>query len=68
ASTTSHTVTGLTNGTTYSFAVRAVNTSGKGAFSMVSAAPLAVPDAPSNLTPFPRDTQLWLFWDDPDND
>ena len=39
AATTSHTVTGLTNGTTYSFAVRAVNTSLTGAAAMVTATP-----------------------------
>ena len=41
ASTTSHTVTGLTNGTTYGFKIRAVNTAGNGAPSdAVTATPL----------------------------
>jgi Ca2+-binding RTX toxin-like protein len=48
AATTGATVTGLTNGTTYSFRVRAVNSLGAGAFSTASTGvvPATVPDAP----------------------
>jgi predicted phage tail protein len=48
AATTGATVTGLTNGTTYSFRVRAVNSLGTGAFSTASTGVVAatVPDAP----------------------
>ena len=67
ASTTSHTVTGLTNGTAYTFAVRAVN----GAAATVSATPtvtnVAVPDAPTELTATPGDGQVALSWVGPSN-
>ncbi len=46
AQTTSHTVSGLTNGTTYTFAVRAVNRVGKGAARAATATPV-----PSNRSP-----------------
>ena len=46
AQTTSHTVSGLTNGTTYTFAVRAVNRVGKGAARAAPATPV-----PSNRSP-----------------
>ena len=62
ATTTSHSVTGLTNGTSYSFAVRAEN--GKNA-TAVTATPLF--DAPTNLTATAADTKVTLSWDDPDN-
>ena len=46
AKTTGHTVSGLTNGTTYTFAVRAVNRVGKGAARSATATPV-----PSNRSP-----------------
>ncbi len=46
AQTTSHTASGLTNGTTYTFAVRAVNRVGKGAARSATATP-----QPSNRSP-----------------
>ena len=46
AETTGHTVSGLTNGTTYTFAVRAVNRVGKGAARAATATPV-----PSNRSP-----------------
>ena len=47
ASTVSHRVTGLTNGTAYAFELRAVNSAGVGAPSVpVRAVPLALPSAP----------------------
>ena len=46
ASTTTHTVTGLTNGTEYTLAVRAVNESGNGAAATVTETPIAKPAAP----------------------
>ena len=63
ATTTSHTIDQLTNGTSYTFAVRALN----GAAATVSATPLAVPDAPMGLTATPGDGQVALGWDDPEN-
>ena len=50
ATTTSYTVTGLTNDTAYTFKIRAVNSSGNGAESATaSATPRAVPGAPPSL-------------------
>ena len=63
ANTTGDTVTGLTNGTTYSFAVRAVN----GAAAMVDATPLAVPAKPTTFAAAPGDGEVRLSWDDPGN-
>ncbi len=48
---TGHTVTGLTNGTTYTFQVRAYDNSGPGASATVTATPLF--DAPTELTAWP---------------
>ena len=45
-----HTVTTLTNGTTYGFQLRAVNANGGGPPATGSATPLAVPAKPANLT------------------
>ena len=71
--TTAHTVTRLsddpntplTNGTTYTFAVRAGNGTGPGAASTVDATPIAIPDAPENLSAAPGDGQVALEWDNP---
>ena len=69
--TTSHTVTGLTNATSYSFAVRAVKTSVTGVAATVSATPtvpsVAVPAAPTTLEAEAGDTQVTLSWVDPGN-
>ena len=67
ATTTSHTVESLANGTSYSFAVRAVNDSLTGAAATVSATPLAVPLAPTSLEASAGDGQVTLSWDDPSN-
>ncbi len=64
ASTTSYTVTGLDNGVTYTVALRAVNISGAGAASTVTA--VMVPAAPK-LSAAPGDGQVVLSWDDPGN-
>ena len=68
ADTTEHTVTDLNNGTGYTFAVRAVNGTGNGAESTVTATPIAVPAAPTNLSATPGNGQVALTWGDPEND
>ena len=65
ATTTTYTVTGQTNGTQYTFAVRAVNDGGDGAASTVDV--LMMPAAPANLMATPDDGQVVLSWDDPGN-
>ena len=57
ATTTGHIVTGLTNGTAYTLALRAVNGSGSGAVSSIAATPVAVPAPPSGLTAAAGDAQ-----------
>jgi len=68
ASTTSYTVTGLTNGTAYNFAVRAVNAAGSGAAAMTAATPFTTPSAPQSLTATPSDGQIALTWAAPSSD
>ena len=65
ASTNEHTVTGLVNGTTYSFAIRAVNTAGFGATSANAMVVPGPPSKPANFTVTPGDEQITLAWDDP---
>ncbi|WP_419925279.1 fibronectin type III domain-containing protein [Candidatus Poriferisocius sp.] len=65
ATSTSHTVTGLTGATGYSVRVRAVNRFGNGPWSDVSFATTdapAVPDAPSGLTATPDSGRIALRW------
>ena len=63
--TTAYTVIGLTNGTTHTLAVRAVNGSGNGPADTVDA--LMVPAAPVGLSAMPGDKMAQLTWDDPQN-
>ena len=75
AGTTSHIVTGLTNGVTYYFKVRAGNPSGPGGATMYSAesdpasatTALGPPNAPTGLTATPSSTvtAVTLSWNDP---
>ena len=64
---TSTTVTGLTNGQTYTFRVRAVNSAGASAASASSASvtPATVPGAPTNLGATGGDEQVDLSWTAP---
>ena len=63
ANTTSHTVTGLTNGQSYTFQLRAVNRAGPGkASDWVTATPLALPDQPVGLTATPDANSVILNW------
>ena len=67
ATTTSYTATGLTGGTQYALAVRAVNDGGNGTASTVTATPIPRPAAPAGLSAKPRNARVTLSWDDPGN-
>ena len=71
SSTNSHTVSGLTNGTTYSFQVRANNSQGSQdedlGFDTVTATPTGPPAAPGDLRATPQDTAVRLHWNDPND-
>ncbi|MBI3969634.1 MAG: fibronectin type III domain-containing protein, partial [Chloroflexi bacterium] len=66
----SATVTGLTNGTTYRFTVRAVNVEGDGAASALSNAvtPATLPGAPSAVVAVAGDAQATVSWNAPSSD
>jgi titin len=68
-----HTITGLVNGTAYSFRVAAVNGIGVGAWSAEAAATpqtglSRTPSEPRNLHATPGDTQIGLAWQAPASD
>ena len=65
ATTTTHIVDNLSNGTEYSFAVRAVNCPANGAAALATATPLF--DAPTGLTPTAGYGEVTLGWDNPGN-
>ena len=72
---TTHTVTGLVNGQSYTFRVRAVNDRGHGDVVTIEATPsrptggrgprTTAPDAPRNLTAAAADGMVTLSWDAP---
>ena len=63
ATTTSHTVTSLNNGQTYTYRVRAVNRAGPGrASDSVEATPIPPPDQPVGLTATPDANSVILNW------
>ena len=68
--TPSHTVTGLTNGQTYTFRVRAVNSAGQSAASgsRTATPTTTAPEAPESLRFTPGDQQVTLRWRAPTND
>ena len=69
ANTTEHMVTGLTNGTNYTFRVRAKNPMGEGLPSNeASATPVTVPSVPQNFTLTPGNGQVRLEWTVPASD
>ena len=71
SSMTAHTVTGLTNGTEYTFEVRAMNAAGNGPAASAKATPVApavepvAPSAPQNLTATADDGRVMLSWEAP---
>ncbi len=66
ASTTDHVVTGLTNGTAYTFEVRALAAATPGEASAAAAAP--APAAPDQLGALSQDRAVTLSWADPMDD
>ena len=69
ATTASYTVSGLTDGVSYTFGIRAVNANGPGASSsIVSATPVAVPGAPTLTSVTPGDTQATVVFSSPASD
>ena len=65
ATTTTHTVTSLSNGTEHTFEVRAVNSSGESTAARDTATPNAVPNAPTSFDTSRDDGEVTLTWDDP---
>jgi hypothetical protein len=67
---TTQTITGLTNGTSYTFRVKAVNSAGSGAESGASPAvtPRTLPTAPTAVSGTPGDGQVSLSWTAPSTD
>ena len=69
ANTTEYTVLGLTNGTAYTFEVRAETATGKGTAASQTATPMAAaPGAPRSLTVLARDQAVKLTWKAPVSD
>ena len=67
---TSCTITGLTNGTSYTFRVAATNSAGTGSYSTASSsvtptASVTVPGAPTNVVGTPGDGQVAVTWTAP---
>ena len=68
ASASSQTVTGLTNGTSYTFELRAVNGAGESVEVSATATPVTVPGPPRNFAATMGDTQVVLNWEAPTSD
>ncbi|NBU50971.1 MAG: hypothetical protein EBS47_13040, partial [Betaproteobacteria bacterium] len=68
-STTTATVTGLTNGTAYTFTVVATNIAGNSSASAASSSvtPITVPNSPTNVTALAGNGQATVSWTAPSN-
>ncbi|MDR1342514.1 MAG: fibronectin type III domain-containing protein, partial [Prevotellaceae bacterium] len=62
SSSTGHTFTGLTNGTAYTFKVRAVNAVGDGVAAILTETPRTVPTAPQRFAATPDSAKVTLSW------
>jgi len=64
------TFTGLTNGTAYTFTVKATNAHGDSVASAASAAvtPFGVPGAPTTVSGVAGDTEVTVYWTSPSSD
>jgi titin len=61
-------IPGLTNGTSYAVALRAINNDGAGATSAtVNVTPRTIPTAPTNVTPVAGNGQVVIIWGAPAN-
>jgi titin len=67
-SSTSANFNGLTNGTTYTFTVAAVNSAGTGPAVTVQATPLALPGAPTSVTANPGNASAYINFNPPASD
>ena len=61
-------ISGLTNGTSYTFTVVAINSVGSGVGGSVSTTPKTIPGAPTNASATPGDRQVTVSWSAPDSD
>ena len=68
ANETSHTLTGLTNGTTYTIELRAVNSIGEGDQTQTTATPVSAPGAPTGFSATAGDRSAELSWSAPGSD
>ena len=62
ATATSHKADGLTAGTTYTFSLRAVNSTGNGLDATVTSTAMTVPSKPATFTATPRHQSVDLAW------
>ena len=62
ATATSHKADGLTSGTTYTFSLRAVNSTGNGLDATVNSTAMAVPSKPATFTATAKDASVDLAW------
>jgi len=65
ATTTSATITGLTNGTSYTFTVAAINSVGFSPPSSITTTPFGLSDPPTSVVASPGSAQAEISWVDP---